>query len=151
MGVEHMRIKVKRLREGARLPLLATEGAAACDLYALLDEPLTLAPGQRYAIPTGIAIALPNADVVAIVCARSGLALKRGVALANGIGVIDSDYRGELFVAAVNNDSQPQIIENGDRIGQLMILPVIRAEYEECDELDDTARGAGGFGSTGAK
>lgn len=146
-----MKIKVKRLREGARLPLLATEGAAACDLYALLDEPLTLAPGQRYAIPTGIAIALPNSDAVAIVCARSGLALKRGVALANGIGVIDSDYRGELFVATVNNDSQPQTIENGDRIGQLMILPVIRAEYEECDELDDTARGAGGFGSTGAK
>ena len=140
-----MKIKVKKLRDGARLPLLATDGAAACDLYALLEEPVTLEPGQRYAIPTGIAIALP------VVCARSGLALKRGVALANGIGVIDSDYRGELFVAAINNDSQPQVIENGDRVGQLMILPVIRAEYEECEELDDTARGAGGFGSTGAK
>lgn len=146
-----MKIKVKKLRDGARLPLLATDGAAACDLYALLEEPVTLDPGQRYAIPTGIAIALPDADCVAVVCARSGLALKRGVALANGIGVIDSDYRGELFVAAINNDSQPQVIENGDRVGQLMILPVIRAEYEECEELDGTQRGAGGFGSTGAK
>lgn len=144
-----MKIKVKKLRDGAHLPLLATEGAAACDLYALLDAPVTLEPGQRYAIPTGIAIALPDANTVAVVCARSGLALKRGVALANGIGVIDSDYRGELFVAAVNNDSKPQVIENGDRIGQLMILPVIRAEYEECGELDETSRGAGGFGSTG--
>ena len=144
-----MDIKVKSLREGARLPRLATEGAAACDLYALLDAPLTLAPGERKAVPTGIAIALPDAGAVAVVCARSGLALKRGLALANGIGVIDSDYRGELFVALINNDSQPQTVENGDRIAQLMILPVIAARYLPVDELDETARGAGGFGSTG--
>lgn len=144
-----MKIKVKKLRDGATLPKLATLGAAACDLYALLEEPLVLNPGQRYAVPTGIAIALPDSNTVAVACARSGLALKRGVALANGIGVIDSDYRGEIFVAAINNDSEPQTILNGDRIGQLMILPIIRAEYEECDELDETERGAGGFGSTG--
>ena len=146
-----MKIKVKMLREGARLPKLATGGSAACDLYALLDEPITLQPGRRYPVPTGIAIALPDSGYVAVVCARSGLALKRGLALANGIGVIDSDYRGELFVAIINNDDKPQIIENGERIGQLMIMPVIAAEYEPADELDETERGEGGFGSTGIK
>ena len=146
-----MTIPVKLLREGARLPHLATSGAAACDLYALLDEPITLAPGQRYAVPTGLAIALPDPSVVAIVCARSGLALKRGLSLANGIGVIDSDYRGEIFVALINNDDQPQVIENGERIGQLMILPVIAADYQPAETLDETERGAGGFGSTGTR
>ena len=146
-----MNIPVKLLREGAHLPHLATSGAAACDLYALLDEPITLAPGERRPIPTGIAIALPSKDVVAIVCARSGLALKQGLALANGIGVIDSDYRGEIFVALMNNDREPKRIENGERIGQLMILPVIGATYEAVDELDATERGTGGFGSTGCK
>lgn len=146
-----MKIKTKILREGAKLPHLATSGAAACDLYALLDAPIILNPGQRYAVPTGIAIALPDSSCVAVACARSGLALKRGLALANGIGVIDSDYRGEIFVAVINNDKETQIIENGERIGQLMILPVISAEYELSDELDDTDRGSGGFGSTGTK
>ncbi|MBE6622330.1 MAG: dUTP diphosphatase [Ruminococcaceae bacterium] len=146
-----MQIQVKMLREGARLPHLATAGAAACDLYALLEEPVTLQPGERKPIPTGIAIALPDASAVAVVCARSGLALKRGLGLANGIGVIDSDYRGELFVALINNDDKPQVIENGERIGQLMILPVIAAQYVVAEELDETARGAGGFGSTGTK
>ncbi len=146
-----MNIKVKILREGAHLPKLGTSGAAACDLYALLPEPLTLQPGQRYPVPTGIAIALPSPDVVAIACARSGLALKQGLALCNGIGVIDSDYRGEIFVAIVNNDKEPKTIENGERIGQLMILPVIQAEYEITDTLDETERGEGGFGSTGVK
>ena len=144
-----MKINIKKLRDGAKLPHLATAGAAACDLYALLDGPVTLEPGERYAVPTGIAIALSDSSCVAVVCARSGLALKRGLGLANGIGVIDSDYRGEIFVALINNDSKPQIIENGERIGQLMILPVIPAEYNETDELDDTERGSGGFGSTG--
>lgn len=148
---DSMTIPVKLLREGARLPHLATAGAAACDLYALLDEPITLAPGQRYAVPTGIAIALPDSGVVAVICARSGLALKRGLALANGIGVIDSDYRGEIFVALINNDDQPQTIENGERIGQLMLLPVIAASYLPADELDETVRGTGGFGSTGTR
>ena len=146
-----MNISVKLLREGAKLPHLATDGAAACDLYALLPEPITLLPGERRPIPTGIAIALPSADCVAIVCARSGLALKRGLGLANGIGVIDSDYRGEIFVALCNNDKEPQTIENGERVGQLMILPVIAADYTVVDELDETKRGSGGFGSTGTR
>ncbi len=146
-----MEIKVKILREGARLPHLATAGAAACDLYALLEAPVTLQPGERKPIPTGIAIALPDASAVAVICARSGLALKRGLGLANGIGVVDSDYRGEIFVALMNNDDKPQTIENGERIGQLMILPVIAAAYTVVDELDETERGEGGFGSTGTK
>ena len=146
-----MNIKVKILREGAHVPTLGTSGAAACDLYALLDEPITLQPGERRPIPTGIAIALPSKDYVAIVCARSGMALKQGLALCNGIGVIDSDYRGEIFFAMVNNDSTPKTVENGDRIGQLMIMPVIQPSYEVVSELDETERGEGGFGSTGVK
>ena len=146
-----MNIKVKILREGAHVPTLGTSGAAACDLYALLPEPIVLQPGERRPIPTGIAIALPSKDYVAIVCARSGLALKQGLALCNGIGVIDSDYRGEIFFAMVNNDSEPKTVENGERIGQLMIMPVIQADYEVVKELDETERGEGGFGSTGIK
>ncbi len=146
-----MKIQVKKLREGARLPHLATQGSAACDLYALLEKPLTLRPGERVSVPTGLALALPDPSFVAVVCARSGLALKRGLSLANGIGVIDSDYRGELFVALINNSAENQTIENGERIGQLMILPVVRAEYEEAEELGETERGTGGFGSTGTK
>ncbi len=146
-----MNIKIKILREGAHVPTLGTAGAAACDLYALLPEPIVLQPGERRPIPTGIAIALPSKDYVAIVCARSGLALKQGLALANGIGVIDSDYRGEIFFAMVNNDSEPKTVENGERIGQLMIMPVIQANYEVVNELDETERGEGGFGSTGIK
>ncbi len=146
-----MQIKVKKLRDGATLPHLATSGSAACDLYALLDKPITLAPGERRAVPTGIAIALPDSSAVAVLCARSGLALKRGLALANGIGVIDSDYRGEIFVALINNDAAPQTIENSERIAQLMIMPVISASYIEAETLDETERGTGGFGSTGTK
>lgn len=144
-----MTVKVKLLREGANLPRLATGGAAACDLYSLLDAPVTIMPGQRYAVPTGIAIALPDTGSVAVICARSGLALKRGLGLANGIGVVDSDYRGEILVALINNSAEPQTIESGERIAQLMILPVIQAEYEVVPELDETERGGGGFGSTG--
>ena len=146
-----MNIKVKKLTDGARLPHLATAGAAACDLYALLPEPITLQPGQRYPVPTVIAIAHPAASCVAIVCARSGLALMQRLDLANGIGGIDSDYRGEIFVAIINNDKEPKTIENGERVGQLMILPVIVPEYVEAQELDETERGSGGFGSTGTK
>ncbi len=146
-----MTVDIKILRDGAKLPTRATEGSAACDLYALPEGTVTLLPGQRYPVPTGIAIALPDSSCVAIVCARSGLALKRGLALANGIGVIDSDYRGELFVAIVNNSDIPQTIEIGERIGQLMIMPVIMPEFRQTDNLDETKRGEGGFGSTGTK
>ncbi|MBO4413377.1 MAG: dUTP diphosphatase [Clostridia bacterium] len=146
-----MELKIKKLRDGAKLPYYATDGAAAGDLYALLDGPVTLSPGERKLIPTGISIALPDKNCVAVICARSGMAYKRGIALANGIGVIDSDYRGEIMVAVINNDENEQTIENGERIGQMMILPVIRPEITEVSELGDTERGAGGFGSTGIK
>ena len=119
------------------LPFYATPGSAAMDLHACLDEAVTIPAGGRRTVPTGIAIALPSADYVALVYARSGLGIKHGVAPANCVGVIDSDYRGEITV-------QP-----GDRIAQLMIAPVIQASIQMVDELDDTARGAGGFGSTG--
>ena len=144
-------LKIKRLRDGAKMPFYATDGAAACDLYALLDGPVTLAPGERKLIPTGIAIALPDRNCVALVCARSGLAYKRGLGLCNGIGVIDSDYRGEIMVAVINNDAREQTVENGERIGQMMIVPVILPVLTECEELDRTERGTGGFGSTGTK
>ncbi len=146
-----MELKVKKLREGAKLPYYATDGAAAGDLYALLESPVTLCPGERRLISTGISVALPDKNYVAVICARSGLAFKRGLSLANGIGVIDSDYRGELMVAVINNDEKEQTIENGERIGQLMILPVMVPEITETDELSETSRGAGGFGSTGTK
>ncbi len=146
-----MVLKIKKLREGAKLPFYATPGAAAGDLYALLDGPVTLIPGERRLIPTGISIALPDRNCVAVICARSGLAYKRGLGLANGIGVIDSDYRGEIMVAVINSDRKAQVIENGERIGQMMILPVVLPEIAEVDELDETERGTGGFGSTGTK
>lgn len=146
-----MELKIKRLRDGAKMPFYATDGSAACDLYSLLDEPAVLQPGERRLIPTGLAIALPDRNCVALICARSGLAYKRGLGLCNGIGVIDSDYRGELMVAVINNDPNVQIIENGERVGQLMIVPVILPLLTECKELDETERGTGGFGSTGIK
>ena len=146
-----MKLKIKKLREGAKIPFYATSGAAACDLYALLDEPAVLQPGERRLIPTGIAIALPDRNSVALICARSGLAYKRGLGLCNGVGVIDSDYRGEIMVAVINHDRREQVIVNGERVGQMMVVPVILPELEECDELDETERGAGGFGSTGTK
>lgn len=146
MGIE---IKVKKLNEKAVLPHIASSGAAAADLHAVLDEPITVKAGERYLVPTGISIELPNNEYVALICARSGMAFKRGLALANGIGVIDSDYRGELLVAILNTGNTDQVIEPRDRIAQLMILPVITPTYIEVDEIGDTERGAGGFGSTG--
>lgn len=142
-------VKVQRLREGARLPYYATEGAAGLDLVAALDEPVTLQPGERRAVPTGIAIALPSREWVALVFARSGLAARHGLALANGVGVIDSDYRGEILCAMVNLGQEPVTIRPGDRIAQLVCVPVATVRLEPVDALDPTARGAGGFGSTG--
>lgn len=144
-----MEIKVKKLNEKAILPHIASSGAAAADLHALLDDPITIKAGERVLVPTGISIELPSSEYVALICARSGMAFKRGLALANGIGVIDSDYRGELLVAIINTGNIDQIIEPGDRIAQLMILPVITPVYIEADEIGETERGAGGFGSTG--
>ena len=148
-----MELKIKALspKIGTEIPLpkFATAGAACMDLCACLDEAVTLQAGERRLIPTGIAIALPSADYVALVFARSGLGIKKGVCLSNGVGVIDSDYRGELRVPMVNLSNEPYTIQPGERVAQLCIAPVWQAAFTPADELTDTARGAGGFGSTG--
>ena len=130
-------------------PRFATPGSAAMDLCACLDGDVTLKAGARQVLPTGIAIALPSADYVALICARSGLASKHGITMANGVGVIDSDYRGELRVALFNESDTDYTIHDGDRIAQLMVLPILRPTLTVVEELDETERGSGGFGSTG--
>lgn len=130
-------------------PFYATPGSAAMDLHACVDEAVTIPAGGRAVIPTGLAIALPSADYVALVFARSGLGIKHGVAPANCVGVIDSDYRGEVLVGLQNSGKEDYTIQPGDRIAQLMITPVVQAQVRMVDELDETVRGAGGFGSTG--
>ena len=130
-------------------PYYATAGAAAMDLHACMDQPVTLLSGGRAVIPTGIAIALPSPDYVALVLARSGLGIRRGVIPSNCVGVIDSDYRGEILVGLYNSGESEYTIQPGDRIAQLMIVPVVQAQIQMVDELDQTQRGTGGFGSTG--
>lgn len=146
-----LKIKAVRPQIGGSIPFpfYASAGAAAMDLHACIDAPVTLAPGARAGLPTGIAIALPSADYVALVFARSGLGVKHGVTLSNGVGVIDSDYRGEISVGLVNLSDAPYTIAPGDRIAQLAVMPVVQARLERVEELDETQRGAGGFGSTG--
>ncbi len=141
--------KVRRLRESAKLPFRATEGSAGMDLYACIDSPVTLGAGEKAVIPTGIAIELPSAELAAFVFARSGLAIKHGIGLLNGVGVIDSDYRGEICVGVVNQLAEPYTIAPDERIAQLVIMPVSLINPVEAQSLDDTARGEGGFGSTG--
>lgn len=130
-------------------PFYASAGAAAMDLHACVDQAVTIPAGGRAVIPTGIAIALPSAGYVALVFARSGLGIKHGIAPANCVGVIDSDYRGEILVGLQNSGDTDFTIQPGERIAQLMVTPVVQAELKIVDELDDTQRGAGGFGSTG--
>ena len=148
-----MTLKIKPLspKIGREIPFpyYASEGAAAMDLCACVDAPVELPPRALARIPTGIAIALPSADYVALVFARSGLGVKHGVALSNGVGVIDSDYRGEIQVGLTNLSDTPYTIQPGDRIAQLAVLPVVRPSLERVEELDQTDRGTGGFGSTG--
>lgn len=145
-----MKVKVK-LTRGAVCPEYATNGSAAVDMRAMTEEPYTLKPGERHLFTTGVAIAPETKGVVAILAARSGLGVKHGIALANGIGVIDSDYRGEICVGLCNNSDKEYTVNPGDRIAQLMFIPVENAEFTVCDDLDETERGAGGFGSTGKK
>ena len=146
-----MQLKIKKLRDGARIPCRATDGAAGMDLYACLDEPLTLAPGQLAVVPTGIAIELPDNSCAAFLYARSGLGVKHGICLSNGVGVIDSDYRGEVCAGLCNVSDKPYVIEPGERVCQMVIAPVLLLEIAEVEELSDTDRGEGGFGSTGKK
>ncbi|MDY3224649.1 MAG: dUTP diphosphatase [Candidatus Faecousia sp.] len=141
-------IPVKVLRSGAVLPSYGSAGAAGADLTACLEEAVVIAPGQTAFIPTGIAMEVP-AGCAGLVYARSGMACKQGLAPANKVGVIDSDYRGEIVVALHNHGDVPRTVEPGQRIAQILITPVLQPAYEAVQELSDTARNAGGFGSTG--
>ena len=150
-----MELKIKPLSDklGKEIPFpaYATAGAAGMDLRSCLDTPLTLNPGDRVGVPTGFAIALPGPEWVAYIFARSGLGIKNGITLPNCVGVIDSDYRGEIIVALTNLSDTPYTIQPGDRVAQLVISPVVQAQISLVDQLDETDRGAGGFGSTGRK
>ena len=141
-------VKIQRLHPDAKLPTYGSAAAAGADLYALLDAPITVEPGRTVLVRTGIALALPL-GTVGLVFARSGLATKRGLAPANKVGVIDADYRGEVMVALHNHSDAPATVEIGERIAQLVIVPYVTADFLAVDALDETERGAGGFGSTG--
>ena len=141
-------IKVKKLRAGANLPTYGTEFSAGADLYACLEADVTIAPGETKKIPTGLAMELP-VGTAGLIYARSSLGTKKGLAPANKVGVVDSDYRGEFMIFLHNHGSESQTIAHGDRVAQLVITPVFTPGFEEAEELSDTARGAGGFGSTG--
>ena len=142
-------VKIKRVREGAVLPTRASTGAAGYDLYACLSEPVEIKPHDLCKIPTGVAIALPDEYTVGLIFARSGLGVKHGIAPANAVGVIDSDYRGEIMVGLCNSGSEPYVLSPGERFAQLVIMPVCNAELKETENLGETERGISGFGSTG--
>lgn len=143
-------VAVKLLDPRAKMPSYGSVDAAGADLYAVTDGPVTVAPGQTVLIHTGLALAIPQ-GFVGLVYARSGLATKQGLAPANKVGVIDADYRGELMVALHNHSNESHTVECGDRIAQLVIAPYLTAQFTQQEELDDTVRGEGGFGSTGSK
>ncbi len=141
-------VAIKQLDPRAKVPAYGSADAAGADLYAVTDGPVEIAPGQTAVIHTGIALAIP-AGYVGLVHARSGLATKQGLAPANKVGVIDADYRGELMVALHNHGDQARTVNCGDRVAQLVITPYLTANFEVTEELDETVRGVGGFGSTG--
>ena len=145
-----MEIKIKKLKDSAKIPKRATDGSAGMDLYACIDESITIAPGQLAVVPTGIAIELPDNGCAAFLYARSGLGVKHGICLSNGVGVIDSDYRGEICAGLCNVSDKPYTIEPFERVFQMVIAPVLTPDVVEAEELDDTERGQGGFGSTGS-
>lgn len=141
-------IRVKKLRENAILPTYGSADAAGADLYACLDNEVTIEPGKTAFIPTGLAMEIPK-GYAGFIYARSGAACKRGLAPANKVGVIDSDYRGEFLVALHNHGQSAQTVAPAERIAQLVVAPVLMPTFQECDSLDNTDRGEGGFGSTG--
>lgn len=147
--VTSLNVNIKKLKENAVIPTYGSANAAGADLYACIDEPLTLAPAQTVLVPTGLAMELPE-GYAGLIYARSGLASKKGLAPANKVGVIDSDYRGEIMVALHNHSTSDATIEPKERIAQLVITPYIMGIFQTTDDLSDTARGAGGFGSTGS-
>ena len=142
--------KIKIISKSGRLPSYETEGSAGADLRAYLVEPVTLMPGERKLIPTGLFVELPP-GVEAQVRARSGLSIKHGIGLVNGVGTVDSDYRGEWNVPVINFGDQPYTIHDGDRIAQVVFSSYLKAEFKVSEEIDETERGAGGFGHTGLK
>ena len=144
-------LKIKKVREKAKLPTRATEGSAGLDLYACIDEPITLNKGEKALIPTGIAIGLDDPRYAAFIHSRSGLAIKYGLALLNSVGVVDSDYRGEVCVGIIKLTDEPYTIQPFERVAQMVIKPVELPEIIEVEELDETDRGTGGFGSTGKR
>lgn len=143
-----MKVAVKKLSSDAVLPSLGSAYAAGADLYSI--EELTLAPGETKLVHTGLAMEIP-VGYGGFIFARSGLATKKGLAPANKVGVVDADYRGEIMVALHNHGTQPQTVEKGERVAQMVLMPFLAAEYFEAEELSDTARGDGGFGSSGRK
>ena len=151
MSTETYRIRVldERVGESIPMPAYATDGSAGIDLRACLDSPLTLEPGETSLIPTGIALHLGRSDRAATILPRSGLGHKHGIVLGNLVGLIDSDYQGPLMVSCWNRGDAPFTIEVGERIAQLVIVPVVRAAFEVVDDFEQSARGAGGFGSSG--
>lgn len=144
------KVNVKKLNEKAVVPTYGSEFSAGADLYACSDEPITIEAGATVLVHTGIAMEIPT-GYVGLVFARSGLASKKGLAPANKVGVIDSDYRGEIMVALHNHSKEAKTIDAGERIAQISLVPYLTADFEVVDELTDTARGTGGFGSTGRK
>lgn len=147
---KNMKVNIKKLNPNATIPSYGSEFSAGADLYACIEDAITIAPGKMTAVSTGIAMEIPT-GYVGLVYARSGLATKRGLAPANKVGVIDSDYRGEIMVALYNQSDAPQTIEPGERIAQIVLTPYLTAEFALAETLSDTVRGAGGFGSTGRK
>ena len=148
--VTSMHVNIKKLNENAVLPTYGSANAAGADLYACLDEPLTIEPHQTVMVHTGLAMEIPE-GYTGLIFARSGLASKRNLAPANKVGVVDSDYRGEFMIALHNHGTEPQTIEPKERIAQLVITPYVVGQFNLVDELDVTERGSGGFGSTGRK
>lgn len=150
--MNEIEVKIKFLENNTekKLPFYATKGSAGMDLTACIDEDIVLKPLERKLIPTGIAIKLPSEDYGAFLFARSGLATKKGITLSNCVGVVDSDYTGEIKVGLINLSNEDYILTKGERIAQMVILPVAQAKFTVVDELEITERGSGGFGSTGA-
>ncbi|MBQ8007014.1 MAG: dUTP diphosphatase [Lachnospiraceae bacterium] len=148
--VQAVQVNIKKLRDGAVVPAYGTDFAAGADLYACMDEEIRIAGGETVMIKTGIAMELPE-GYAGLIYARSGLATKKGLAPANKVGVVDSDYRGEIMVSLHNHSGETQVVEPGERVAQMIITPYIRGLFNVVDELSDTARGTGGFGSTGRR
>ncbi|MBR4910664.1 MAG: dUTP diphosphatase [Clostridia bacterium] len=145
-----MLLKFKKLNDNAIVPTYGTESAAGADLYALPEGDTVIRPGQTALIHTGICMQIPE-GYVGLIYARSGIATKRGLAPANKVGVIDSDYRGEIMVSLYNHSNAEQTVASGERVAQIVIAPYVKADFCECDTLDETERSSGGFGSTGTK